>query len=200
VLNLEESIDYMAVRRLPGAIVETGVFTGGASAYALRSLKRHGIIDRAYWGFDSFEGMPKPTAHDGQHAKDWLGTDDASGKLTGCDVNHSDYAATQNYLFSTGYPTEHIHLVKGWFQDTLPVTRAQIGPIAILRLDGDFYESTKVALECLFDSVVSGGVVIVDDYGSFEGCRKAVDEFLRARNISPFVHYVENGVRFFVKP
>jgi len=200
VVNLEECIGHVTSRGILGAFVETGVFTGGASAYALRCLIRHQQQDRAYWGFDSFAGMPKPTKEDGYHATAWLGTDDQSGALQGCAVNLSDYDQTKAYLCSSGYPMERINLVKGWFQDTLPKSKAQIGLIAILRLDGDFYESTKVVLEQLFDQVAPGGIVIVDDYGSFEGCRRAVDEFLSKRGLSPFIHYVENGVRFFVKP
>ena len=75
-----------------------------------------------------------------------------------------------------------------------------IGPIAILRLDGDWYASTKICLEHLYDQVVSGGFVIVDDYGTYEGCRKAVDEFLAARGLHVFLSHVDPDCRYWIKP
>jgi hypothetical protein len=183
VVNIEECV--RATKKLNGAFVETGVFTGGASAFALRSMLRNNAV-REYWGFDSFEGMPLPTRQDGEHAIAWAGDDPRT-------VNAADYDACLAYLRLSGYPENRIHLIKGWFSETLP--KANIGPIAILRLDGDFYESTKTALQHLYHLVVPAGIVIIDDYGSFEGCRTAVDELLGTR----FLHYVENGIRFLVK-
>ena len=190
MVNIEECVRYVA-NRIDGAFVETGVFTGGASGYALRSMMRNGSI-RDYWGFDSFEGMPQPTIDDGEKARRWVGDDPSA-------VNAADYETCLSYLRSSGYPLDRINLVKGWFDETLPAYKERIGRIALLRLDGDFYASTKVALEQLYSQVATGGIVIIDDYGSFEGCRKAVDEFLAAKLANPFIHYVENGIRFFVK-
>jgi hypothetical protein len=210
VANLEEVVQYIAAKNIPGAFVECGTFTGGASAFALRSILRNepNREPRPYYGFDSFAGMPQPTVQDGSRAISWMygkdaereGTSKAGGELVGSDVNFADYSACLRYLQGTGYPSGKITLVKGWFQDTLPGYRGKIGEIAILRIDGDFYESTKVPLENLFDSVVSGGIVVLDDYGGFSGSQKAVDEFLSARRIDPFLHYVDDSVRFFVKP
>ena len=80
-----------------------------------------------------------------------------------------------------GVPLDRTRVVKGWFADTIPGLVAEIGPIAILRLDADWYEATKFLLEHLYDSVISGGAVVIDDYGAFAGCRDAVDEFRSAR-------------------
>lgn len=99
-----------------------------------------------------------------------------------------------------GYPKELIHYHVGWFQDTVPAVHQDIGPIAILRLDGDWYASTKVCLEYLFDKVVSGGVVVIDDYGTYEGCRRAVDEFMKLKQIQVYLASIDSGCRFFVKP
>jgi hypothetical protein len=91
-------------------------------------------------------------------------------------------------------------MVKGWFQDTLPVTRAKIGPIAVLRLDGDWYESTKVCFENLFDQVSNNGFVILDDYFSCFGCKKATDEFLAARGKAyPIIPDGRGGAYFQVR-
>lgn len=205
-LNLESVIRDILARGIEGAFVETGTYTGGASAYAMRAFRRLGDSTREFWGFDSFEGMPQPTQEDGDQGALWITGKplselpvDRPGRLEGSPVNATDYDQCLAFLQGTGYPSERIHLVKGWFQDTLPVHAAEIGPIAILRLDGDLYESTKVVLEQLFDSVVSGGVVIIDDYGTFEGCRRATDEFLRGRGLNPHLAYVDVGIRYFVR-
>lgn len=189
--------------------METATYTGGASVYGLRALQRlrQGKALRGYWGFDSFEGMPSPSKNDGNQGSFWIyGKSMAeagigeSGALTGHNANKADYEECLSYLQETGYPNEHIHLIKGWFQETLKATKADIGPIAVLRMDGDFYESTKVVFEELYDQVVAGGAVIIDDYGSFQGCRKATEEFFSIRHIQPHIVYVEHGIRYFIKP
>jgi O-methyltransferase len=203
VVNLEEVIQYIAGKKINGAFVECGTFTGGASAFALRSILRNEKQSRPYWGFDSFEGLPEPSSGDPSDATllGIYGKDIAkSGKLVGSGICVADYDDCLQYLRGTGYPDNQIHLMKGWFQNTLNENRHKIGQIAVLRMDGDIYESTKVILEELFDNVVSGGVVIIDDYGGFAGCRNAVDKFLQSHGISPFLHYVDSGIRFFIKP
>ena len=209
VINLESVLRCVEARGIEGAFVETGTYTGGASAYALRALLRlrGSKPARHYWGFDSFEGMPAPTAHDGDHGSIWVKGKQLNeldttelGALVGHDVNLAGYEQCLSYLQKTGYPSTHIHLVKGWFQHTLAPTSSKIGPIAVLRTDGDFYESTKVVLEELYDYVVPGGIVVIDDYGSFQGCRLATEEFFLARNIKPHLVDVENSIRYFVKP
>jgi len=209
ILNIEELVRHVAGEGVSGAFVECGTYKGGASAYALLSLMRNerGKLARPYWGFDSFEGMPKPSKRDGSYAVRWMQSNDpdqvsnadVSGDLVGSAVNRADYDSCLRYLRATGYPEDKINLVRGWFQETLPVNRTRIGPIAILRMDGDFHESTKVILEMLYDSVTIGGAIIIDDYGAFEGCSAAVNEFLSGRSIRPYLHYVENGIRFFIK-
>jgi len=209
VINLEAVLRYVEAAGIEGAVVETGTYTGGASAYMLCALKRLrcGKAPREYWGFDSFEGMPAPSQWDGDHGSIWItgkrlaNIDSAElGTLKSHEVNRADYDECHSYLCQTGYPSQHIHLVKGWFQDTLKPTKEKIGTIALLRMDGDFYDSTKVVFEQLYDQVVEGGVVIIDDYGSFEGCRRATEEFFAMRRIKAHLVYVENNIRYFVKP
>lgn len=192
VVNLESVLCYVETTNIEGAFVETGTYTGGASAYALLALQRlrKHKAPREYWGFDSFEGMPTPSRNDGDHGSIWvagknmLEIDPAElGSLVGHDVNKAGHAKCLRYLQQTGYPQNQIHLVKGWFQDTLAPEKKKIGPIAVLRLDGDFYDSTKVVFDELYDQVVEQGVIIIDDYGSFQGCRRATEELFAARNI-----------------
>jgi O-methyltransferase len=89
--------------------------------------------------------------------------------------------------------------VPGWFQETLPAWRDRVGAIAILRIDGDFYESTRVCFEELYERVMPGGAVVIDDYGTFEGCRRATDEFLSSRPRVDLIP-IDFGASYFVKP
>jgi len=98
-----------------------------------------------------------------------------------------------------GYDPEFLHYHVGWFQDTMRNLTPPIEAIAILRLDGDWYASTKVCLEYLYDRVVDGGFVIIDDYGAYDGCRRAVDEFRNSRGIDAFLHHVDAETRYWTK-
>ncbi len=187
VINLESCIKHIKKNNIKGAFVETGTWTGGASAFSLLSMMRNSY-ELTYWGFDSFEGMPQPTENDDKKSLDWAGNNPGI-------LNNADRDSCLEYLLDTGYDEGKINLIKGWFNDTLPVYKSDIGPIAILRLDGDFYESTKVPLTELYSQVENGGIVIIDDYGTFAGCKKAIDEFVPDQDII----YAENGVHFFIK-
>lgn len=163
-------------RKVGGCLVECGVARGGCSALMLMaSFYEGGLGGRVAWLFDSFEGLPEPTTQDGAlrkpQGKDRSSWDLAKGYCLGTQEEVEDL------LFSQfGFDKSKIHLVKGWFQDTLPRYREQIGDIAVLRIDGDWYESTRRCLENLYDNVVKGGYIIIDDY-ALVGCQKAVDEF-----------------------
>ena len=97
------------------------------------------------------------------------------------------------------YPADRVHIHEGWFQDTLVPARESIGEIAVLRLDTDFYAGTLYCLESLFDLVVSGGFVIFDDYGCYEGCRRAVDEFLTTVTPPHFLNHIDAEGRYLIK-
>jgi len=169
-------------QRVEGCIVECGVARGGTSAlmllvssvYQFRPRKK-----RDAWLFDSFEGLPAPTAEDGvlrdPTSKDRSSWDLAKGYCLGT------LEEVENLLFNRfGFSRENVHLVKGWFQDTLPVYKDKVRDIAVLRIDADWYESTKCCLKNLYEQVVDGGYVILDDY-ALVGCQKAVDEFFNNR-------------------
>jgi hypothetical protein len=162
-----------------GCLVECGVARGGTVALMvynslLRRTTQH-LPQRDAWLFDSFEGLPEPTAEDGvlrkPQGKDRSSWDLAKGYCLGT------LEQVDDLLFNRfGFDRDKVHLVKGWFQDTLPEYRERVGDIAVLRIDGDWYESTKCCLENLYDNVVDGGYIIIDDY-ALVGCRKAMDEF-----------------------
>lgn len=163
------------VRRIPGDLVECGVAQGGSALLIALVSGKYGD-NRHLWLFDSYEGLPDPTKQDFEGGK------------TGSHVRPLPKGSclgtieeVRDLLFRRqGLPEERITLVKGWFQDTLPSTRTKIDSIALLRLDGDWYESTKTCLENLFGRVSDGGFVILDDYFSCFGCKRATDEFLES--------------------
>jgi O-methyltransferase len=161
--KLSEEINQ---RSVPGDIVECGVYNGGSAAI-MASLCEKSPISRNVWLFDSFEGLPKPSDKDGDEAPAYEGW---------C---HGDLSKVKEVLRKLRIPESRVHIVKGWFQDTFP--SAQIRDIAILHIDADWYESVKLCLEKFYDSVQPGGYIILDDYGDWEGCRIATDEFLQKR-------------------
>lgn len=207
IVNVESILNYLKRNSIQGDFVEAGTYTGGCSAYILKAQQR---IDskniRNYWGFDSFEGMPAPSLKDGDQSSIWLTgkmmkdlNKNYIGKLVGHSMNKADYEECYKYLRNTGYPPEKINLVKGWFQNTLKINKSKIKQISLLRLDGDFYESTLTILEELYPLVAIGGAIIIDDYGGFKGCKIAVDEYLDKINYKPHLIYVENSIRYFIK-
>ena len=209
LVNLELLAGRMAAHRQAGAFVECGTWRGGALAFFARSyLRQGGAPQRCHiYGFDSFAGMPRMTAADGKGTSRWLygremdelEPEFLNGALVGSEVNRASLKECERLVRESGYPAERLTIVPGWFQDTLPVWRERIGPIAVLRIDGDFYESTRVCFEALYDNVIPGGAVVIDDYGTFEGCRRATDEFLSRRpriELAP----IDFGACYFIKP
>ncbi len=179
--NLHACIEDVITRGVPGDLIETGVWRGGATILMRAVLRAHGIADRTVWVANSFEGMPTPDpekypvearAHNGPVMKRNFNNFAAS-----LDEVRSNFAA---FRLLDGQVT----FLKGWFKDTLPT--APIKRLAVMRLDGDYYESTMDALTNLYDKLSPGGYAIIDDYGedTWTYCRRAVDEFRRERGIS----------------
>ncbi len=170
---------------IPGAIVECGTWKGGMIAGIARTLG-----PRDYWLFDSFEGLPPVEPIDGPAAKKWQQNTTSRRYYNNCTASQAD-AAEAMRLSGTANP----HLVKGWFEDTLPQAAFPDG-IAILRMDADWYKSTYQILDSLFPQVNQGGLIIIDDYGSWEGCHKAVHDYLtqhgRSESVQRFrqVYYI----------
>ena len=156
------------MRSVPGSVVECGVWRGGMCA---------GMADilgpaRSYHLFDSFEGLPPAQDIDGQAAKEWQQNTGSPGYYDNCKAEES-YAAEAMKLSGA----TNVHLHKGWFEKTLPGTK--IEPcIALLRLDADWYDSTMCCLENLYPQVVRGGLILIDDYYAWDGCARAVHDYL----------------------
>lgn len=196
---LENAFDVTAMaedRGIPGALVECGVAEGGTSAMLAMTNRCLGNTSRAKWLFDSYEGLPEPTQ------------EDYEGGTTGDFIRPLPKGAclgtveqVEELMFETlCFSQNDTFLIKGWFQDSVPRHRARIGDIAVLRLDGDWYESTKIPLENLYDFVSPGGFVIIDDYGTCFGSRKAVDEFRRERRLESPLNSDGRGGVWFEKP
>jgi O-methyltransferase len=200
LVALSRAIDHIELHKIPGDIVECGVWRGGSMMLAAYRLLQHNSFQRNLFLFDTFEGMTPPTEKDrsleGVSAKYLLETSQPTDEsLMWCIARIDD---VRKNVASTGYDQSLIHLVQGPVEKTLP--DKNIGKIAILRLDTDWYESTSHELNTLYDSVVPGGFIIIDDYGHWEGCRKAVDEFFAERNLNIFLHRIDYTGRIFVKP
>jgi hypothetical protein len=212
LVTLYQQVAYCETCQIPGSFVECGVWKGGAMGLmALANLRRAGQRRHLHL-FDAFQEICEPDAAvDGTRAaQDVQELSGKRGRDTGkLEAIHGVYdrfggpgtlAENQQLLEQAiGYPQDFIHYHIGWFQDTVPADHQAIGPIAILRLDGDWYHSTKVCLEHLFDKVERGGVVIIDDYGTYEGCRRAVDEFIGSKRVHIYLAPVDRSCRFFVK-
>ncbi len=213
LMTLFQQVRFCEISGVPGSYVECGVWKGGsvglmASANLLYSSKRRHIHL-----FDVFEEICEPDPSvDGERAVfeavQWAGVEreKLSGKLSPLVGIYDQRGGpgtvreVQELLEDKlGYDKEFLHYHKGWFQDTLPNAISTINSIAILRLDADWHASTKVCLDWLYDKVVSGGFIIIDDYGAYEGCKKAVDEFMETRGIKAFLNHVNKDCRYWIK-
>lgn len=172
--SLQNQIEDVLRRRVPGDLIECGAWRGGATMLMRAVLKAYGVTNRKVWVADSFEGLPAPSP-------------DKYPADTG-DLHHTiDYLAVslekvKDNFASVGLLDEQVTFLKGWFKDSLP--SAKIDRLAILRVDGDMYESTMEALTFMYPKLSLGGYVIIDDVGALSGCRKAVDDFRRAHGIT----------------
>lgn len=165
-----------------GCYVECGVCDGGSAAIIAYIAKDN---DRRHiWLFDSFEGLPESGEKDSPST---LGKTLLKG-----DFHGSEEKVSELLFDRLGLDDTRIHLVKGWFEDTLPVT--DTGGIALLYLDANFYESTTTCLEELYDDVVPNGCIVIDDYENLKGTRDAVDDFIEARGLKvDLIRYSHHG-------
>jgi hypothetical protein len=184
LVRLEQSVREIARNGIPGDVVECGCARGGSAALAALSLKREHSTKRIYL-FDTFEGLPAPTSHDPASASEW------TGKCAGSLQEVQELFERLDIMSQTVF-------VKGLFQNTLPSEAPD--QIAFLHMDGDWYESTMTILLNLWDRVSQGGIVQVDDYGDWEGCRRAFDEFVEARGITLMRHSIDGGAIWVRKP
>lgn len=195
--NAYDLVREVVRQKIPGDIVECGVFNGGCSAMMAAALCADDC--RNVWMFDSFEGLPHPREEDGDKARTYSHLEILNGNLE--PINRC-VGAEQNVreIFSLiNFPIDKMRICKGWFQDVLPKRSGETPPIAVLRLDGDWYESTMICLEYLYPKLSIGGYLIIDDYGYWEGCKRAVDEYFSKRNFLPEINIIDDTGVFIKK-
>lgn len=200
VYGLIQAVRYLQAENIPGAFVECGVWRGGSMMAIAKTLMQLGQTDRQLILFDTFEGMNAPTAddvtYDGKDASvKFSQTQRSANNSTWCYASLEDVTAN---LGLTGYPADKVRYIKGMVEKTIPAAAPE--KIALLRLDTDWYESTRHEMAHLYDRLAPGGVLIVDDYGHWRGARKAVDEFLAARNCNLLLNRLDYSGRLAVKP
>ncbi|MDE2082003.1 MAG: class I SAM-dependent methyltransferase [Burkholderiales bacterium] len=196
--SLIGAVDHLVRHRIEGDIVECGVWRGGSMMAVALALLARGDTARHLYLYDTFEGMSEPgvadRSHTGEAAADQLART-ARGQGVWCEAGLDDVQAN---LWATGYPREHIHFVQGKVEDTIPATLP--GRIALLRLDTDWYESTRHELQHLYPRLQRHGVLLIDDYGHWQGARQAVDEYFAGHGPELFLHRVDYTARLLIKP
>lgn len=204
VVALCDAVRYLVGAGVEGAFVECGVWRGGSILAMLRTLLALGVTDRDVHLFDTFDRMPSPGAEDvdllGVPATRYHAAFDA-GEAYDPAYDYLPVEDVRRLLVGTGYPPERLHFHRGLVQDTVPA--AAPDRIALLRLDTDYYESTRHELVHLGPRLAPSGVLIVDDYGHWQGSRKATDEHLAdlaAAGVHPYLHRIDYSGRLLVMP
>ncbi len=188
LINLYRMVRYLNRSALPGTIVECGVWKGGSSAMMAAACQDSGV-QRDFWLFDSFEGLPPPTEKDNAFERTYY--------FKG--MNKGSIEAVERIFRKLGLPLERVHFVKGWFEQSIPA--ATVEQIALLHIDADWYDSVSLVLNELYDRVVPGGYVVFDDYGYWEGCDRAAHDFLDRRGLPrTALHRVGGMGAYFQKP
>ena len=190
IFSLIKAFEYVNKFKIAGDFVECGVYTGG-NIMILKKLIEKNRLNRKIYAYDTFEGMTAPTSHDikidGTIAKKKFKKNWASCSLNRVKKNFKE----------TKLSIKNIKFIKGKVEDTLKIKKNLPKKISILRLDTDFYESTKSELQKLYPLLVKGGVLIIDDYGSWLGSKKAIDEYFSNKKF--FLHYIDHSARMIIK-
>ena len=199
VFAVLEAVRYVIKNNLPGDIVECGVWRGGTMMAVAHMLRTHQRFDKNLYLFDTFEGMPPPTEVDtdfhGKKAKsEFLAKKRSHDSSDWC---YASLAEVQANLESIGYLQNKVHYIVGKVEETIPEQSPR--SISILRLDTDWYESTKHELTYLYPRLVKGGVLIIDDYGHWQGARKAVDEYFAVNKVPILLNRIDYTGRIAIK-
>src|SRR5882757_42469 len=198
-MALIQSVRHIVTNRIEGCFVECGVWRGGSTMVAALALTQMGDTKRDLYLFDTFQGMTPASEHDTD-----IHGHSATARLEGDPQRTSGFWAiagideVRKNIASTSYPAEQVHYIQGPVELTIPAnTPAQ--PIALLRLDTDWYQSTQHELFHLYARIARGGILIVDDYGHWQGARKAVDEFFASQPRPVFLHRIDYTARLVLK-
>jgi O-methyltransferase len=180
-------------REVPGVLVECGVWRGGCSAaMLLAQIEAYGRVRREAFLLDSFEGLPPATGRDGPLALAWQTDTTSPAFMDNCRAGLDEVRAG----LSAVLPEEGWELVPGWFEDTVPTLARRLHGqgIAVLRLDGDWYDSTMVCLEHLVPLVSEEGIILIDDYYAWDGCARAVHDYLSRHDLAYRIREIHGGI------
>jgi len=199
IVSLIRAVKHIEKNKIDGDIVECGVWKGGSIMAILKVLKDLNSFDRNIYLYDTFEGMSEPTEMD----ESFKGESATTAYLTKNEFWNrieclSPLQEVQNNVKTINYPTAKIHFIKGKVEETIPNIKIP-DKIAVLRLDTDWYESTLHELEYLFPKLVKGGIIIIDDYGHWQGCKKAVDEYIDKKNLELLLIRIDYTCRIGIK-
>lgn len=193
-----DAVRYVVLNGIKGDLAECGVWRGGNMVVAARTLKALGDESRKLFLYDTYEGMTPPSKEDVDYSgatAELLLAQTEKGTDIWCEASIED---VRENMRRTGYPESLVNLVKGPVESTIPATIPD--QLAILRLDTDWYESTKHELDHLYPRLVSGGILIIDDYGHWQGARQAVDEYFARQNLKPLLSRIDYTCRIMIKP
>lgn len=188
--NIQFCLEDVIKNNVPGDCIETGVWRGGAVIFMRAILQAHNVTDRVVWVADSFQGLPR--LNSAQYPADQGELNDHANQLLAIPLE----TVKANFA-KYGLLDEQVKFLPGWFKDTLP--QAPIQKLALLRLDGDIYESTINALDSLYPKLSVGGYIIIDDYVAMPSCKKAVDDYRKAHNIAETIEIAGWSVVYWKK-
>jgi hypothetical protein len=195
---LYKSVQYLVENRIPGDIVECGVWRGGSMKLSAHVLLALGVTDRNLFLYDTFEGMTEPDpevdvdASGNKAANDWLEV-----QRRGVKWSYAPLEEVRDVIAGSGYPMDKVVFVKGPVEDTIPATVPD--RISLLRLDTDWYSSTKHEIEHLYPRLSTHGVLLLDDYGHYQGARRAIDEYFDRAGKRPFFTRIDYSCRAAIK-
>jgi O-methyltransferase len=198
VFALIQAVKYISRHKIPGDIVECGVWKGGSMMAIAKTLVAEKDLSRELYLFDTFSGLTDPSDED----RDFSGRDAAElfeirNKEDGLIWCHAPLDGVRNVMSSTAYDQSKIHFIEGKVEDTLPSNAPE--KISLLRLDTDWYESTRHELIHLFPRLSINGVIIIDDYGYWQGAKKAVDDYFEKHNIKILLNRIDESGRIAIK-
>jgi len=212
LMTLYEQVRYLEGAGIEGDLVECGVWKGGACGLMALANLRYGQHRRTIHMYDIFDNICEPDEEkDGETARQEVSLlagrrVEAKGRLIPIEGVYRNFGGPgtieENRMLMeemVGYDPIYISYHKGWFQETVNDASQKPERIALLRLDGDLYHSIKVCLEGLYERVIVGGFIVIDDYGYYSGCTKAVDEFRESRGIKGYLHYSSGTCRYWIK-
>ena len=199
IFSLIRAVEYVQRHAIEGAIVECGVWKGGSMLAVAKTLKALGDESRELYLFDTFEGMTAPTEHDrsfddDQAARQLANSNRQDPASVWC---YADLESVRRTLSLSAYDSQRMHFVPGPVEQTIPEHAPD--KIALLRLDTDWYESTRHEFEHLFPRLSTGGVLIIDDYGHWKGSRQATDEYLEKHGVRMLLNRIDYTGRIGVK-